>query len=147
MYVDDALAAHPLSSVVMARSWAGAPPMYICTGWEILAPEDKYLARRLSLQDGVKIVFEEYEAMPHCFALVLAQTPGAERCYAGWAGFIRDAVDNPEGIESAARMVRARTLQDVELGFEGLSDVGEEEMRRRVLEKAAFVGDTTAARL
>lgn len=155
LYVDDALVAHPLASVVMADSWEGAPPVYMCTGWEILAAEDRYLARRLRTQ-GVSVVFEEYEAMPHCFALVLAQMPGAARCYDRWAGFIKRAVaaaaapDGEEGIEaiaSEARTVRARTLEDVNLEFEALSDVSEEEMRRMVLEAAGFLGGEASPKL
>lgn len=144
LYVDDALLAHPLASVILATSWEGAPPMYMCTGWEILATEDKYLARRLHAQ-GVPLVFEEYEAMPHCFALVLGQTPGAVRCFDGWAGFIRRAVSG-EDIVSEAKTVRARTLEDVELEFGGLSDVSEGEMKRRVLEKAGIL-ETSSAKL
>lgn len=120
--------------------------MYMCTGWEILATEDKYLALRLHAQ-GVPLVFEEYEAMPHCFALVLAQMPGAMRCYDRWAGFIRCAVAGEEDIVSSAKTVRARTLEDVELDFEGLSDISEGEMRRMVLEKAGFLDGETSAKL
>lgn len=121
--------------------------MYMCTGWEILAPEDKYLARRLRTQ-GVPIVFEEYEAMPHCFALVLGQTPGSVRCFDRWAGFIRQVVGG-EDIASEARTVKARTLEDVVLDFEGLSDVSGQEMKRRVLVKAGFLenGETSTAKL
>ncbi|KAK3292772.1 alpha/beta hydrolase fold-domain-containing protein, partial [Chaetomium fimeti] len=36
LYAPDALLAHPLVSPVLAASWAGAPPVYMCTGWELL---------------------------------------------------------------------------------------------------------------
>lgn len=137
MYIADDLAAHPLASLVMARSWKGAPPVYICTGWEILAYEDKYLARKLEA-DGVQVVFEEYEAMPHCFALLLRDVPATRRCYGGWAAFIRAAVEDPAAIETRAVTVKARTLEEVSLRFEELSDVSEKEIQERVLQKAGL---------
>lgn len=135
LYVDDDLVTHPLASVLMSHSWEGAPPMYMCTGWEILALEDRYLARKLR-EDGVRIVFEEYEAMPHCFALILDKIPNATKCYERWAGFIRQAVEDVDGIQSQARTIKARTLEDVKLEFGGLSEVTDEEIRRRVVAKA-----------
>lgn len=146
MYVDDELITHPLSSVIMARSWKGAPPMYICTGWEILAPEDKFLAKTLESQ-GVRVVFEEYEAMPHCFAMILTKIPNANRCYEGWAGFIRQAVEDVEGIESRAMSIGARNHKEVTLQFEELSEVGEEEIRARVLAKAALGATEATSKL
>lgn len=137
LYVDDSLVTHPLASVIMSQSWKGAPPMYICTGWEILALEDKYLARRLD-GEGVTLVFEEYEAMPHCFAMILDKTPNAARCFEGWAGFIRQAVGDAGATRSRAVTVRARTLEEVPLVFGELSDVTEEEIRGRVHDKAGF---------
>jgi acetyl esterase/lipase len=138
IYVDDDLIAHPLASVIMNKSWEGAPPMYMCTGWEILALEDKYLARKLH-EDGVKLVFDEYEAMPHCFALILGKAPNGIKCFERWSGFIRQAVEDADGIQPGARTVRAKTLKDVPLEFAELSDVTDEEIQRRVLEKAGVM--------
>lgn len=137
LYVDDDLLAHPLASVVMSQSWKGAPPIYICTGWEILALEDKYLAKRLD-REGVKIVFEEYEAMPHCFAAILDKTPNAKRCYEGWAGFIKQAVADAEQIESRAINISAKELHETELDFNTLSDMQDDELRGRVETKAGL---------
>lgn len=134
MYVADNLAAHPLASLVMAKSWKGAPPIYICTGWEILAYEDKFLAQKLE-NEGVKVVFEEYEAMPHCFALLLRDIPTAKRCYDGWAAFMRSVVNDPAGIKSSAVTIKAKTLDEVPLQFDELCDDSEEDIRQRVLDK------------
>ncbi|CAM1506513.1 Fc.00g061540.m01.CDS01 [Cosmosporella sp. VM-42] len=137
MYVDDALSTHPLASVTMVPSWTGSPPIYICTGWEILAYEDKFLASKLHA-DGVTVRFEEFEAMAHCFALLLPKLPGAQRCYDGWAGFIRDVVQDPAGIVSSAVTVKAKTLEQVPREFGQLSDVTEKVVRERALEKASM---------
>ncbi|KAM0341872.1 hypothetical protein ACHAPU_009808 [Fusarium lateritium] len=137
IYVADDLAAHPLASLVMARSWKGAPPIYLCTGWEILAYEDKFFARKLEA-DGVRVVFEEYEGMPHCFAMMLRNAPATPRCYNGWAGFIRAAVEDPNKIESRAVMIKAKTCEEVPLRFDELSDASEEHIQRRVLQKTGL---------
>lgn len=143
IYVDDDLAAHPLASIVMPGSWKGAPPMYMCTGWEILAYEDKYLAKRL-VEDGVTVVFEEYEAMPHCFALILSKIPGAVRCLQGWAQFILDAVDQPASIPSRAILIKSISLEESELKFEELSAVTEDEMMIQAQRKVVRDGEPDA---
>ncbi|KND86431.1 Acetyl-hydrolase [Tolypocladium ophioglossoides CBS 100239] len=135
LYVDAALATHPLASPIMARSWAGAPPVYICTGWELLAFEDKFIAKKLA-GDGATVVFEQYEAMPHCFAMILTKTPNARRCLDAWGGFVRKAVEDPAGIAPSATGIGARTLEETALRFDSLSDVGEGEMRDQVARKA-----------
>ncbi|KAF4990136.1 hypothetical protein FGRMN_8664 [Fusarium graminum] len=137
MYVADDLAAHPLASLVMARSWKGAPPIYLCTGWEILAYEDKFFARKLEA-DGVQVVFEEYEGMPHCFAMMLRNASATPRCYNGWAGFIRAVVEDPNKIESRAVMIKAKTCEEVPLRFDELSDASEDHIQRRVLQKTGL---------
>lgn len=142
LYVDDDLISHPLASVIMSQSWKGSPPVYICTGWEILALEDKYLAKRLD-EEGVNVVFEEYEAMPHCFAAILDKTPNATRCYSGWAGFIKQVVDNAEDVESRALSISARDLVETELDFAKLSDVTDGKIRGRVEVKAGL-GEASA---
>ncbi|KAK2031416.1 hypothetical protein LX32DRAFT_650733 [Colletotrichum zoysiae] len=135
LYADDDLLAHPLVTLVMSRNWKGAPPVFICTGWELLADEDKYMARKLH-EDGVPVVFEEYEGMPHCFAIILTTTPNARRCFDGWTGFMKKIITHPDTIDSKAITVKAKTLEEVSLTFESLlSDVSEEDIRQRVLEK------------
>ncbi|UNI18138.1 hypothetical protein JDV02_004427 [Purpureocillium takamizusanense] len=135
LYAADAAVAHPLVSPITARSWAGAPPVYMCTGWELLGFEDRFFAKRL-VGDGVRVVFEDYEAMPHCFALILTKTPNARRCFDAWSAFIRRAVDDPAGIESSATGIRARTLEEVTLRFDNLSDMTYGEYCDRMVRKA-----------
>lgn len=146
MYIADDLAAHPLASLVMAKSWKGAPPIYICTGWEILAHEGKYLAKKLE-SEGVRVAFEEYEAMPHCFALLLPGTPTTKRCYDGWAAFIRSVVDDPEGTESSAMTIKAKTLKEMPLRFDELSNDTDEDVRRRVLKNVGSTNMMPMAKL
>jgi acetyl esterase/lipase len=141
-FADDSLLAHPLTSLLMARSWAGAPPTYLCVGWELLADENKHAASRLHA-DNVPMVFEEYEAMPHCFALIFENSPATRRCYDAWAGFIRKAVEDPASLTARSSFVcvKARTLRDVPLDPKKLSPFSDDDVRARIRRK---VNDITA---
>ena len=133
VYTPDALITHPLVSPVLATSWAGAPPVYICAGWELLTDEDRYTAQKL-WRDGVEtVVFEEYEGMPHCFALMFPYLKEGKRCLEGWAGFIK-AVGEQGGNGVGTRFVRvkAKSLQEEVLKPEEVNSFEEEEVRERV---------------
>lgn len=134
IYGEDDIIAHPLSSVVMSPSWEGSPPVYICTGWELLAREDKYLAKKL-VSEGVNVVFEEYEAMPHCFAMLLTTLPNSRRCFKGWANFISDAVRDPGLIKSHAVTIKSKSLEEIPVAFEDLNSDRHEEVHSRIITK------------
>ncbi|KAK4154345.1 alpha/beta hydrolase fold-domain-containing protein [Chaetomidium leptoderma] len=129
LFAADDLLTHPLVSLILARSWAGAPPVYVCTGWELLADEDKYVAHKM-WREGVRVVLEEFEAMPHCFGLLFPGLAEARRCLEGWAGFLRGVVvgdgddhDNDDGSNKEGKekggsrfvTVRAKTLEEVRI--------------------------------
>ncbi|MBE3046672.1 alpha/beta hydrolase fold domain-containing protein [Candidatus Bathyarchaeota archaeon] len=130
-YADDAFLDHPLVTVSLAADWRGAPPVYISAGWEVLADEQRFMASRLH-GSGVKVVFEEYEAMPHCFAMILSQLPASRRCFDGWAGFIKSAAEDPASVVARAVTVKAKTLAEVELDLGALDVLTEEEVREQV---------------
>ncbi|KAI0602142.1 alpha/beta hydrolase fold-domain-containing protein [Biscogniauxia sp. FL1348] len=133
IYVDDAHLLHPLVSLQLGRTWSGAPPVYICCGWECLADEDRYLAAKLR-RDGVPVVFEEYEAMPHVFAAVLPKLRESRRCLEGWARFISDAVAVAAAaaggtpVKSTYTTIQAKTLKEVPIDPESLSPFSEEDV-------------------
>lgn len=107
--------------------------MYISTGWELLADEDKFLAAKMH-SDGVPVVFEEFEGMPHCFAMVVTENPMAKRCFDAWAGFIKGVVTESEttGKQTAFRTVKAKTLQEEERDPKSVSPYTEAEMWDRL---------------
>jgi acetyl esterase/lipase len=137
MYVDDDYLCHPLVTLMMAQSWAGAPPVYMCTGWELLSDEDKFMASKMQA-DGVTVVFEEYEAMPHCFAMIFTELEGSEHAFRSWSSFISDVVEAPDSVQSSFTTVKAKTLKEVELDPSTLSPYTESEMRERVSQRAAW---------
>lgn len=135
LYIDDAYLLHPLACLHLAQSWEGSPPIYVSTGWECLADEDRYLVAKLT-KEGVPIVFEEYEAMPHVFAAILSKVPQAQRCYEGWAKFITTAVENPQGIKSSYTTIKARTCEETSFDPEKLTPFTEEDVRKMAFEAA-----------
>lgn len=131
IFADDHLMSHPLVSLTVDQDWTGCPPIYLCTGWEVLATEDKYFAKKLA-KAGVPIVFEEYEGMPHCFAMVLPKLAGGHRCFNVWGGFIKDAVERPSSITSSATSIKAKSLEEVSLDFDDISHITEAEVASHV---------------
>lgn len=89
-YCEASLVSHPLVSPLAASSdhWCGAPPTYICVGWESMQDESEVLARRLDTARA-KVMFDGSEGMPHCFAVV----PWTQRGFSAlerWGSFCRD---------------------------------------------------------
>lgn len=134
LYVDDEYMLHPLVSLQLNATWEKSPPIYICTGWECLADEDRYLASKLS-RDGVQVVLEEYEAMPHVFAIMLGNLKEAKRCMQGWAAFIVKATEEPERIESKFTTIKAKTLEEVEINVDKLTPYTDEQVQELAYER------------
>lgn len=141
LYADDDLVTHPLVTLIMNRTWEGSPPIWMCTGWELLAYEDKALAMKL-VADGVPLIFEEYEAMPHVFALFLSRLPSSRRCVESWASFIRCSVENPGAIQSSATAIKAPTLEETPLRFDELLEDRLEDIQASVASKASVEAQT-----
>lgn len=132
LYCADTLISHPLVTLLTARNWEGCPPVYMSTGWELLADEDKFMAAKLHSQ-GVPVVWDEFEGMPHCFAMILTENPMAKRCFDAWTGFIKTAAEKgPSSIESAFTTVKAKTLQEESRDPTKLAPYTEEEMWERL---------------
>ncbi|KAI2610156.1 Alpha/Beta hydrolase protein [Hypoxylon fragiforme] len=142
LYADDAYLLHPLASLQMCGpgAWEGSPPVYVSCGWECIADEIKYLASRMA-RDGVTVVFEEYEAMPHVFSSILPRRPEAKRCLDRWGAFMRAvAGGGGEGegegeIKSSWKTIKAKTLEEVDIDVDTLTPFTEEDVRRLALLK------------
>ncbi|POS87887.1 hypothetical protein EPUL_000410 [Erysiphe pulchra] len=134
MYVNDPLCAHPLVSPLVAKNWNGSCPIYIATGWEILADEEKISAMNIASQ-GVKVIFEEYEAMPHCFGLVLPKLPGSDLFFQNWARNIKLMVDHPNDLVTNGTLIKAKTLATESLDVLGLSSLTYEKAVEIINEK------------
>ncbi|KAH9844910.1 alpha/beta hydrolase fold, partial [Teratosphaeria destructans] len=75
---------------------------------ELLADEDKIVARVAATQ-GVQVQYEEYEAMPHCFAMLIPHLATSDRCLQSWGDFCRRAVEAPATLQTTGTFVRVKT--------------------------------------
>ncbi|PBP26982.1 alpha/beta-Hydrolase [Diplocarpon rosae] len=152
LYAADAVLTHPLVSPLSAPSWHGSCPLYIATGTELLTDEDRHVAAKAARQ-GARVVYDEFEAMPHCFAMMLEGLPVSRMFFERWAGFMRACVegagaDGAMELKTKGTRIRAKTLVQESVAVEGLSDEGDESvlqrMTKRVREMSGEVPDTVA---
>jgi acetyl esterase/lipase len=129
LFCDLSLLDHPLVSPVNAADWAAAPPLWMCAGREMLFDEVASVASRAAGQ-GVKVQFEMYEAMPHCFQLLMPWRKNAERCFADWGEWARRCVEEPAGLKTFGRVVKAKGGLDDDLDVLKVGTIGLEEARR-----------------
>lgn len=135
---------HPLVSPVLADSWAGAPPLYFNTGEEMLTDEIKVLASRAARQN-VKVVFEEYQAMPHCFAMLLPALETSEKCVRSWGSFAKQAVEGG-GIEGWTLETKG-TWVEVRTGREESREVSELSQKLPMEEVVRLIREAKAKRM
>ncbi|KAL2355408.1 alpha/beta hydrolase fold-domain-containing protein [Cryomyces antarcticus] len=128
VFADLSLLCHPLVSPLAAPSWTGSPPLWIETGEEMLTDEDAFVAARAAAQ-GVTVVWEQYEAMPHCFAMMFDGLETSRRCMAGWGRFAQACVESPEAVRTGGTLVEARTAREREVDVGGISGYSFEEVR------------------
>ena len=101
-YCETIALAHPLISPMSAKDWTGCPPMWFACGQEHVVDSNRIIARRASKQ-GVKVIWEEYESMPHVFPQLprMEATPQAVRCLTGWSNFITQCAESREPFKSS----------------------------------------------
>lgn len=135
LFCDLSLLDHPLTSVAAAESWENSPPLFLCTGEEMLTDEEKLVAATAARQ-GVKVRWEEYEAMPHVFAMLLPALKTSDKCLRSWGDFCRRCVEDPEGLKTEGLFTFAKTGKEESVDVEKLSGVGVEEARATMGEVA-----------
>lgn len=121
--------------------------MWIETGQELLTDEGKHVAAKAAKQ-GVKVVYEEYETMPHCFPMMLEHLPAARLFFGNWAKFITRVVDNPGSVVTEGKTIKPKTLEETVVEVRELSKYSDEEvlgrMRSRVGDMNGKVPDPMA---
>ncbi|KAF2765253.1 hypothetical protein EJ03DRAFT_331138 [Teratosphaeria nubilosa] len=128
LFCDLSLIDHPLTSPVGAQSWEGAPPLWLCTGEELLTDEDKIVSR-LAATQGVKVQYEEYEAMPHCFAMLIPHLATSNRCLKSWGDFCRRAVEEPASMKTSGTFIHVKTGSEEERDVTKVTELSVEQAR------------------
>ena len=88
LYCEGSQLLHPLVSPLAATDWTGSCPVWFAYGEECLIDEGRGVAGIMAEQ-GVKVEWWEFEAMPHCFQLVLFDRQVSRICTDKWTWFMR----------------------------------------------------------
>jgi hypothetical protein len=105
--------------------------MWMCTGQELLTDEDKHVAAKAARQ-GVVVQLEEWEGMPHCFAMVILNTEPSRRFFKSISEFARTCVEAPGELQTRGVKIRAKTWREEKLDVESVSRFTDEEIDRRM---------------
>ncbi|KAK3706623.1 hypothetical protein LTR37_012632 [Vermiconidia calcicola] len=127
VYCDLGLFDHPLVSPITASSWAGAPPTWISIGQESVADDSLFIAKVMA-EEGVIVHLEQFEAMPHGFAIMLQRLAAAKKCIANWGSFCQDCVEKPEALATRAVWVKVDGTQD-EIDIAKVTELDHDEVR------------------
>lgn len=129
---------HPLVSPLGAFDWTGAPPVFVVVGEELLSDEGTVLASRIAKQGG-KVVYEQYEAQPHCFGMIFEGQAVGHLCFDAWSKFCIDAVKGV--VVTKGSYLSAKKLERKDVDVKGLmsglgltEDLIKEKMKKRQTE-------------
>jgi acetyl esterase/lipase len=132
LFCDGSASCHPLISPLAALDWKDSPPVYITCGEEMLADEDKVVAQRMARQ-GVPVVWEQYEGMPHCFALFLDHLPSAKMTFESWTSFAKDAVEK-KSVTTKGTFITAKKFKREDIDVTQLTELKDEDVVRTIKE-------------
>lgn len=99
-------------------------------GQEMLADEGKVVASRAASQ-GVQVHFEDYEAMPHVFAMLLPALAASSRCVKSWGEFCRRCVEDPKSVKTNGTFVHVKTGKEDPVDVGQVGEITIDEARRR----------------
>ena len=130
---NDTVLRHPLVSPVAVADWSGFPPLWLCSGEEMMADEGKFIAQ-CAAQSAVPVIWEQYGTMPHCFAQLppLNGLPQSQKVFAKWAEFCRACVEDPKAIETKGTFTLADDMQERSVDVKNLLDLPFEEVKQRM---------------
>lgn len=84
-YCETSMLCHPLVSPLAAKSWRGAPPMYIAIGSRERKSDSTKVPAQLAARQNVPVIWDEYELMPHNWPMVFSKYPHSIKLYHSWS--------------------------------------------------------------
>lgn len=130
LYSDTTMMCHPLVSPLAAKDWTGSCPLFFAYGEEMLTDENQVVAARAAKQ-GVVVISEQWEAMPHCFALIFLGSLMSKRSLNDWAGFCNQVVEGKE-VKTGGIWFQAKSLKETEADVKSLTAMTDEEVKSRM---------------
>ncbi|KAL8732896.1 MAG: hypothetical protein Q9166_002497 [cf. Caloplaca sp. 2 TL-2023] len=146
VYCDLSMLDHPLVSPLAAKDWTGSCPLWLAYGEEMLADEGKAVAS-LAAKQGVAVIWEQTEAMPHCFFLIFEHLEASKIGFKNWAAFCARVAGGTRGEERALLQTKgtwfaAKTCKETDIDVRSLAVCSQEEVaeRMRSAKKARMQG-------
>ncbi|KAF2267949.1 acetyl-hydrolase [Lojkania enalia] len=139
LYCEGSALLHPLVSPLAAKDWTNSPPLFFSLGEEMLRDENLVLAQRVAGQGG-NVVWRIFEAMPHCFAMMLEYHPASHIHFEEYGTFCKDVVEGG-GVETNGVMIKAKTLEREDVDVMKLTDISDE-----MVDELMRIGKTKLAR-
>ena len=84
--------------------------MWFCCGEEMVADEGAIIAQQAARQ-GVRVIWEQFEGMPHSFPYLLTWLPQTARCYQDWAKFCKQCVEGAGDLGVRSGFIEAQGLR------------------------------------
>ncbi|KAK4974017.1 hypothetical protein LTR28_010748, partial [Elasticomyces elasticus] len=132
-FCDLSMLCHALVSPLAVKSWDGAPPLWLNSGEEMLSDEHTIVAARAA-QQGVRVTWEQYEAMPHVFQMLLDRLEGSKRCMRSWGEFCRKCVERPEELSTNGKRIEPKTLKETTVDVTKLASLEYEDAVKKMHE-------------
>ncbi|KAL8673515.1 MAG: hypothetical protein Q9168_002072 [Polycauliona sp. 1 TL-2023] len=143
-YCETSMLYHPLVSTMVAKDWNGCPPTYMAIGSkERVVDSAKYLAQHVSTQ-GVPVLWEEYELMPHNWPMGFASHPLSDKCYRSWARACSDFVAG-SAVQTHGTSIRLEDSQVRVLEVSKLTPLSRDEVERLMRCKQSSVQPFTGS--
>ncbi|MCJ1457342.1 hypothetical protein MMC28_007710 [Mycoblastus sanguinarius] len=130
-YCETSMLCHPLVSPFAAKSWKDAPPMYIAIGDKERNSDSTKVTAQLAARQGVPVIFDEYELMPHNWPMVFAKYAHSEKCYQSWSDACLRFLKRTQA-QSEGRLTEFESLRTRELDVKNLTSWTMDEVERRM---------------
>ncbi|KAL9636603.1 MAG: hypothetical protein Q9204_002199 [Flavoplaca sp. TL-2023a] len=118
-YCETSMLYHPLVCAMGARNWVGCPPIYMAIGSkERIVDAAKFVAQNVAKQ-GIVVLWDEYELMPHNWPMGFPSHPNSEKCYHSWAKacllFVNSSETHTSGTITSLENSQARQVEVTKL--------------------------------
>ncbi|KAL8733058.1 MAG: hypothetical protein Q9181_003729 [Wetmoreana brouardii] len=136
LYCDLTMLCHPLVSPLAGKDWTGSCPMWLGYGEEMLVDEGKSVAA-LAAKQGVTVLWEQFEAMPHCFSMIFEQLEAGKKCFKNWADFCAKVASNADGVEvvdlkTKGTWFAAKTCKETDVNVRSLAVCTQDEVAQKM---------------
>ncbi|KAF7927360.1 uncharacterized protein EAE97_010035 [Botrytis byssoidea] len=112
----------PTSSPVASFDWSGSCPLWFASGQEQIVDGSRLVAQT-AFSQGVPVVLQKYEGMPHTFFWVFSKAPQTRKILADWAEVIVAFAEGKK-LVSKAEFIHAKGLKTEELNLKNLVSFG-----------------------